>query len=177
MVYILDPLQRLICRLLRLLTDIIRTVAVHIYFAHIGVKSALLQQIHKKKCCRTVHRGKDTGSRRSTVLKILRKDPVGLLRIISFFEFSLLRERIYLKPLQKFHIHPKSPVGILRRMDMKIHKSRDDKTIAVIPDRIASQPERQCLINPVHSAVFTDKIAVFANSKLCLAFTVDNISF
>ena len=62
-------------------------------------------------------------------------------------------------------------------MDMQIHKSGDDQTVTVVPDRTAAQTERQCLIYPVDFSVFTYKISVFTKSKFCLAFTVHNISF
>ena len=62
-------------------------------------------------------------------------------------------------------------------MDVKIHESRNDQAVAVIPDRIPAEAERQRPVDPVNLPVPAHKIAVLTYGKLRLALAVNNISF
>ena len=59
---------------------------------------------------------------------------------------------------------------------MEIHKSRDNQTVSVIRDGIASQTEGKGLINAFDISVLTDNVSPSTDRKFPGAFAVNDIS-
>ena len=97
---------------------------------------------------------------------------VALFLILRFFG-----KCIRLQPFQKLHVHAQSPEGILGRVDMQVHKTRDDQAVPVVMDRIAAHLKRKGLVHSFNTSVFTDQISVLADLEFGRIFTVYNISF
>ena len=109
-------------------------------------------------------RCKDTCPCSGAFSHLLCKDAVCFFRIFQIFVFRFLWKRIGLQPVKKLHIHSQTPEGILRSMNMKICKSRDDQLIAHIFYRDIFQLVRKLFINPPDLSIFTDKITLLIDA-------------
>ena len=122
--HIREPVFGFIQRFLRFLTEIPRTVPVHIYLSHKCLQPGLFQQIHQLHRRRAVHSGEYAGPGRGAPLQVLCEDPVRASGIIRVFIPGFLRKCILFQPVQKFLIHPESAERILGCVDMQIRKPR-----------------------------------------------------
>ena len=122
-------------------------------------------------------RCKNTRPCRSAFSHLFCKNAICFFCIFQIFVFRFFRKCIGFQPVKKLHIHSKTPEGILRRMNMKICKSRDNKLIAHIFYRDILHIFRKFRIDPINLSIFTDKITLFVNAQFFAVFCVYNISF
>ena len=95
--------------------------------------------------------GENAGSCGKAVLQIIYKNRVGFFRIRKIRITCFLWEGNGIQPVQKFQVHGRAAIAVLRRVQVQVDQARRDDAAGVVKDfhpggRGAAEPGAQAVL-------------------------------
>ena len=117
-----------------------------------------------------------TGARRRAARKRVGEQRVSAFGVIEVAKLRLLRKGVRLQPVEQFEIHAKTAKGILRRVQVQVNQSRYNQFLPAVLHTDTVKLLRQPAKHAGRTAVFTDGIALFHNSKSAGSGCINNVA-